>query len=176
MKLDEVQCLVGRVAAVDVGCADWGVLKAAVEDLRRLKSWVEGREVALARSIAAVSSFPEKSLAEAGRTSLRQAEQVLGRAETTDAVPSFGASLDAGTVSGEHVDVLTRTLRQLQPAVRAKLIDTTPNLVLIAENTTADEFARAVRDEARRLQRDSDGLERLERQRRAIREPVKLFV
>ena len=44
-----------------------GVLKAAVADLRRLKSWVEGREVAFAQRIAKVSSFPEKSLAEAGR-------------------------------------------------------------------------------------------------------------
>ena len=140
-----------------------------MEDLRRLKSWVEGREVALARRMVAVSSFPEKSLAEAGRTSLRQAEQVLHRGETTAAVPEFGVSLDAGRVSGEHVDVLTRTLRQLEPAARAKLIDTAENLVLIAELVDVDEFARTVRAEARRLERDSDGLERLERQRRAVR-------
>ena len=164
-----MQCLVGRVAAVDVDCADWGVLRAAVEDVRRLKSWVEGREVALARRMAAVSSFPEKSLAEAGRTSLRDGERMLDRAATTAAVPSLGASLDAGRVSGEHVDVLTRALRQLQPAVRARFADAAAGLVAIAEQVDVDEFARAVRAEARRLERDSDGLERLERQRRAVR-------
>ena len=169
MKTVEVHELVGRVAAVDADCADWAVLQAAVGDLRRLKSWVEGREVAFARRIAAVSSFPEKSMAEAGGSSLRQAEQVLSRATTVEQVPAMGASLDAGRVSGEHVDVFTRTLRQLEPAQRTRLVEAGPGLVVIAEQVTADEFARTMRAEARRLQRDSDGLDRLERQRRAVR-------
>ena len=84
-----MQGRVGRVAAVDACCADWGQLCAALGDLRRLKSWVEGREVAFAQLTAKVSSFPEKSLAEAGRTSLRKGEQLLKRAETAEAVPSF---------------------------------------------------------------------------------------
>ena len=46
---------------------------------------------------------------------------------------------------------------------------TPPSLVHAAENTTADEFSRTVGAHARRLERDSDGLERLERQRRAVR-------
>ncbi len=165
----EVHELVGRVAAVDASCADWGLLQAAVEDLRRLKAWVDGREVVVARAVAAVSSWPEKSLAEAGRTSLRQAEVVLGRAETTAQIPGLGSSLEAGRVSGEHVDVVTRALRQVEPAVRARLVEAVAGLVPIAEQSTADEFARAVRVEARRLERDGDGLRRLERQRRAIR-------
>ena len=44
-------------------------------------------------------------------------------------------------MSGAHVDVLTRTLAQLQPATRQELIDLAPSLVLVAENVTADEFA-----------------------------------
>jgi Domain of unknown function (DUF222)/HNH endonuclease len=169
MRTEEVQCLVGRVAAVDADCTDWGVLKAGVEDLRRLKSWVEGREVAFAQQVGKVSSFPEKSLAEAGRTSLRHGEQLLQRAETAGTAPAFGASLDAGRVSGEHVDVLTRTLRDLAPAVRDKFVEAVPRLLTLAEQSTPDEFARTVRSEARRLERDGDGMERLERQRRAIR-------
>ncbi len=169
MRSEDVQSLVRRVAAIDAGCADLAVLQAAVDDLRRLRSWVDGREVAFARSIAGLSSFPEKSLAEAGRTSLRHGQEVLKRAETTEAMPSFGASLAAGNVSGEHVDVLTRALRQLEPAVRPRLIEAAPTLVGVAEQSTADEFARSVRAEARRLERDGDGLDRLERQRRAIR-------
>ena len=95
-----MQGLVGRVAAVDAGCAEWGVLKAAVEDVRRLKSWVEGREVAFAQQIAKVSSFPEKSLAQAGRTSLRHGEQLLHVPRPPGRSRSFGASLDAGRVVG----------------------------------------------------------------------------
>ncbi len=169
MELAEVHELVGRVAAVDAGCADRVVLEAAVGVLRRLKSWLDGREVVLARSLAVVSSFPEKSLADASRSSLRQAEQIIHRAETAEQAPEFGTSLDAGRVSGAHVDVLGRALRQLEPDLRDSLISQAPRLVLIAEHVTPDEFARTVRGEARRLERDSDGLERLERQRRAVR-------
>ncbi len=127
-----MQCLVGRVAAVDAECVDWGVLKAAVEDVRRLKSWAEGREVAFAQQIAKVSSFPEKSLAEAGHTSVRQGERLLKRAEPAEAVPAFGVSLGAGRVSGEHVDVLNCALRLLEPAARRKLIDQGAHLVKLA--------------------------------------------
>jgi Domain of unknown function (DUF222) len=169
MKLAEVQSLVGRVAGVDAGCVDWGVLSAAVGDLRRLKSWVEGREVALAQQVAKVSSFPEKSLAQAANTSLRDGERLLTRASTAEAVPGLGASLDEGRVSGEHLDVLTRTLRSVTPAVRDGLIEQGARLAVLAENATPDEFARTVRGEARCLEADGDGLQRLEEQRRAMR-------
>ena len=62
MQTENVQSLIGRVAAVAADCADWRLLKAGVEDLRRLKSWVEGREVAFAQQIAKVSSFPALGL------------------------------------------------------------------------------------------------------------------
>jgi hypothetical protein len=169
MKVCEVQDLVARVAVINADCADWAVLQSAVGELRRLKSWVEGREVFLAGLVAKVSSFPEKSLAEAGRTSLREGERAIKRAETIEQIPTLGTSLEAGRVSGAHVDVLTRALAQLQPAPRQQLIDDSAGLVHAAENTTPDEFARTVGAQARRLERDSDGLERLERQRRAVR-------
>src|SRR5262249_35292438 len=124
---------------------------------------------AAARLMAEVSSFPEKSLADASRTGLRQAEQALRRVDTVDLVPEFGASLDAGRVTGGHVDVWSRTLRQVEPEVRDGLIEQAGSLVLIAEQVSADEFARTVRAQARRLERAGDGLDRLERQRRAIR-------
>ncbi len=106
MRTAEVQTLVSRVADVASDCADCVVLKAGVADLRRLKSWVEGREVEFAQRIAAVSSFPEKSLAEAANTSVRDGGRLLQRAETAAAVPEFGVSLNDGRVSGEHLDVL----------------------------------------------------------------------
>jgi hypothetical protein len=169
MLVAEVHELVERVAGVEGSRADWALLQRAVADVRRLKSWVEGREVAVARLVAESSSFPEKSLAEAGRVSLRDGERMLDRSETTAQIPALGSSLEAGRVSGEHVDVVTRVLRQLAPAVRERLVESVPGLVPVAEQSSADEFGRAVRAEARRLERDGDGLERLERQRRAVR-------
>jgi hypothetical protein len=119
--------------------------------------------------IAGLSSFPEKSLAESARISLRRGENMLRRADTTEQVPALGVSLAEGRVSGEHVDVLTRALRQLAPPARQRLIDDGARLAMLAEQTTPDEFARTVHNETRRLEADGDGLERLERQRQAIR-------
>jgi hypothetical protein len=149
MKVGEVQELVARVAAVDADCADWAVLQGAVGQLRTLKSWVEGREVLLARLVAKVSSFPEKSLAEAGKSNLREGERLIKRAGTVEQIPTLGEALEAGRVSAGHVDVLTRVLAQLQTVPRQQLIDAGPSLVAIAENTTADEFARTVGDQTR---------------------------
>jgi hypothetical protein len=57
----------------------------------------------------------------------------------------------------------------LAPPIREQLIDEGGKLAKIAEQATPDEFARTVRAEARRLERATDGLDRLERQKRAIR-------
>jgi hypothetical protein len=169
MELGEVRRLIERVAGVDPSCADRVVLESAVGDVRRLRSWVEAREVLLARRIGEVSSFPEKSLADASRSTIRQAEQVLRRAETTDEMPGLAGSLEGGRVSGDHVDVFGRALRNLGAAQRQVLADDAARLVLIAEQSTPEEFARTLRQEVRRLESDGDADARLERQRRAVR-------
>jgi hypothetical protein len=165
----EVHRLVDQVVAVDDACSDPVVLRAAVADLRRLRSWLESREVALARLVAAVSSYPEKTLAEAAGSTLCQAEQVVRRADVAEQVPAFGASLDRGRVTGDHVDALGRVMRQLSPEARAGLVERAESLVAIAEVSTADEFARTLRRQVRRLECEGDAEARLERQRRAVR-------
>ena len=133
MELGVVHELVERVAAVDAGCTDRVVLETAVGELRRLKSWVEAREVAVARQLATVASFPEKALADAGRTSVRQAEQAAAPRRDRRTEAGFGVSLDAGRVSGEHLDILARTLRQLRRRRCATGWRDAARLVLLAE-------------------------------------------
>jgi len=169
MRTAEVQGLVGRVAAIDAGCGDCLVLKAGVADLRRLKSWLEAREIDFAQALGKVSSFPEKSLAEAANTSVHHGGKLLQRAETAALVPSFAESLGDGRVSGEHVDVMTRVMRSLEPKIANQLAADGVRLVRLAQHSTPDEFARTLRDAARQLEAASDGLDRLERQRRAVR-------
>ncbi|HSB87760.1 MAG TPA: DUF222 domain-containing protein, partial [Ilumatobacteraceae bacterium] len=89
--------------------------------------------------------------------------------EITAAVPSFGTSLDTGRVTGEHVDALGVVMRQLEPAARAELATKADHLLILAEQLPADEFAKRLRREARRLESDSDAQARLQRQKRAIR-------
>ncbi len=102
--------------------------------------------------------------------SLREGGRLLERAGTAAAVPAFATSLENGRVSGEHVDVLTRVFRNLEPAAQTKLSDQGERLVMLAENATSGRvrpLASATRRDGWRL--TVTGLERLERQRRAVR-------
>ena len=169
MDVGDVHRLVERVAAVDASCADRFTLESAVGELRCLKSWVESREVWLARALREVSSFPEKNLADAARTNLRDAETVMRRAEVVDAVPAFEQAFDAGRVSGAHVDAFERAMRNLEPTPRQLLTDQAPRLVRIAETSSADEFAKTLRREARRLDNEPNAEARLARQKQQVR-------
>ena len=60
-------------------------------------------------------------------------------------------------------------MRSVTPAVADQLGADGERLVRLAQHSTPDEFARTVREAARVLEADRDGLDRLERQRRAVR-------
>ena len=74
--------------------------------------------------------------------------------------------LEQGAASGAHVDVLTWALRELNSEQRERLAERGQVLALAAAELSRDEFARVVRAEVRRIYAD-DGIERLQRQRRA---------
>ncbi len=95
-----------------------------------------------------------------------QASSVMERAATLESTPAIAAALDRGAVTAGHVDAITRAGKTLDPAQREELLDRVDALVDVAEHASQAEFARRVRDEARRLQA-ADGMDTLERQRRA---------
>ena len=134
----------------------------------RLRAWLDGRDVALATQVEQIASYPEKVLADAARTTLKDAERTVKRAQTTRVLPRLGEALADGVVSGAHVDVAGRALAQLEERQRDALIDKADWLVGMAERSTPDDFRMAVAAEVRRIQAD-DGMARLERQRRATR-------
>ena len=160
--------LVETVATVRSVLPGPGQLRAAVAAGARLRAWLDGRDVQLAAQLADVASFPEQAIAQAARTSLRDAGRVLDRARTTQAMPPLGDALAAGTVSGGHVDVIGRALRRLEPHQRPQLAAQAERLVDVAVRSTPDEFPRALAVEVRNIQR-GDEIARLERQRRATR-------
>ena len=168
MELAAVQELVEAVGTIDPACRDRATLASAVAASARLRAWLDGRDVVLAARMEQVSSYPEKVLADASRSSLRDAERTVRRAHTTRAMPQLGEALATGAVSGAHVDVAGQALRQLEAGQRDALIDRAGWLVAIAEQSTPDELRRALAGEVRRLQGD-DGVARLDRQRRATR-------
>ena len=86
--------------------------------------------------MAEVAARPEQLVAQAARTSARDADRVLERARTVDAIPALGEALDAGSVSGGHVDAVGRVLRQLEPCHRDALPASAGWLVKLASTST----------------------------------------
>jgi len=94
-----------------------------MDDVRRLRGWLDSVEVAGSRRLAELaaagsSMFPEQVAANAGRMSLTEASKGFERATTTATVPQLEVALQHGETSGAHVDVLSRAMRQLSPDQR----------------------------------------------------------
>ena len=160
--------LVGRLAAVDASWADRERLAAAAADVARLRAWVDEREATVAGLLARVSSFPEKTLAEAMRSSFRDGERAVERSGVLGALPGFRDALAAGEIGGGHVDALGRSLRSLEPAQRERLLDEGERLERLARTSTPEAFASELRRTVARMRAD-DGMERLAQQRRETR-------
>ena len=73
----------------------------------------------------------------------------------------------AGSIVTGHVDELTRAAKKLDDqAQRDELFERCETLLADAERSTVEQFRRSLSREVASIQRD-DGMERLERQRRA---------
>jgi hypothetical protein len=158
---------VGRIGAVRAnGTAGRCERESALVEVRRVRAWLDASEADLVRGLAAEVSFPEQSIAETSKGSIGQASSVMERAATLESTPAIAAALDRGAVTAGHVDAITRAGKALDAAQREELLGRVDALVDVAEHASQAEFARRVRDEARRLQA-ADGMDILERQRRA---------
>ena len=120
--------LVEAIAAVDWDGADRDAVAAVLADVRRVRGWLDSVEIRAARrlvelALASPSMFPEQVAAEAGRVSLTEASKGFERAATVAAIPEMGVVLEAGQVSGAHIDVVTRAMRPLTPDQRDRLVE-----------------------------------------------------
>ena len=112
------QQLVGEVAGVDPCCRDREVLVAAVGSVARLQAWLDGRNAAFAAGLAKVTVRPEQVVAQAARTSTRDADRVLDRARTVEAIPALGEALDAGRCRAAMSTLSAGSCAQLEPGHR----------------------------------------------------------
>ncbi|HTN79326.1 MAG TPA: DUF222 domain-containing protein [Acidimicrobiales bacterium] len=164
----DVGALVGELAACDVATADRETLDACAEASARVRAWLDGFDVDLGRAFEAKTGYGAKTFADAAGLSLSAGERVVERGRTLSALPAIEAATKHGDVSGAHVDVATRALRQVPERRRGELAARIDGLVGSARSLPACEFERAVKVEVRRLQ-DDDGKPRLEQQKRASR-------
>jgi hypothetical protein len=165
--------VVRSLLEVDVTRSDRVGVEAVLADVGRVVSWAEHLRVSAARRLEELaeespSIVPGDVLAMAGRTGRRDADQIGRRAATLSMVPQLEAGLGDGSIAPGHVDVMTRTLRSLEPADRKLLADQGSWLAGVARRCTPEEFAVAVRRRINQI-RTEDGVARFERQRRNTR-------
>jgi hypothetical protein len=160
---------VERIAAVRCDpTADAALISSGLVAIREARAWLDSQQAGLVTSLRQVESFAEKTIAEAGKTSLGAASKTTERSATLTATPKLGEALEAGAITADHIDAVTRASKKLDAGRRKELFERVDQLGDIAAAATVDEFRRRVELEATRLQAD-DGMDRLERQRRATR-------
>lgn len=160
---------VGRVADVRANpAAPADLVRHGLVAVREIEAWCAAQHAGLVTQLRPVDSFPEKTVADAAKSSLGQAARATERSATLDATPSLASALDDGSITAAHIDAVTRTSKRLDGAKRTRLIERADALAMVAAAATVDQFAKRLELEAKRLDTD-DGSERLERQRRLAR-------
>ena len=160
-----------RAATAEV--MDRAELGSYVEDLARVRAWLDAAEVRAARRSRELADHGRSERAEGllgrtGRQSGKDAKAAADRERVCEQMPGFEAALDDGTIAAGHVDAVADATRNLDDAVRTEFADHVDDLVDQASNTSVDAFGRACREMARTLaarhRADSDVAE-LEQQR-----------
>lgn len=144
-------------------------IRSALRATSQLRSWLAACEADLSRALSAHVSFPEKDVADCTRGSQRDAIATTDRSKTLASAPSMAAALERGAVTQGHVDAITKITKSLDDdEQRAELLERADRLTDVATAATVEEFRRRLALEAKSILRD-DGVDRLERQRRAVR-------
>ena len=99
----DVSSVVERVREVAVtsgdGAAGRSVIESAITASAQVKAWLAAADARLAAALAAQVSFPEQSIADCARESLRDAAKAKERSDTLGKVPCFADALDAAAVT-----------------------------------------------------------------------------
>ena len=161
--------VVERVRVVSLASGDPAagrlVLESAITASAQVKAWLAAADARLTTALAALVSFPEKTIADCTRSSLNEATRAKERSDTLGKVPGFADALGAADVTAGHIDAITRGAKPLTDTQRTEYFDRVAGLVAVASSATVDEFRRRLALEARATERD-DGMDRLQRQRR----------
>ena len=160
---------VERIAAVRADpAASKSTITSGLVAVRQAQAWLDAQHAGLVARLRQVDSFPEKTIADASKSSLGQASRTTERSATMGSTPALADALEHGAITAGHIDAITRTAKKLDPDKRDVLFERADALTAVATAATVDQFARRLDLEARRLL-DDDGEARLERQRRAAR-------
>ena len=168
MDITEIADRAQRITSVRTDATtDRAAIETALGDVARLRSWLAAANADLVTALSALVAFPDAAISECTRNSNRDTARDTERARTLTALPAIAAALDVGDVTAAHVDEITRAARRLDAQQRQTLLDRIDrSLVPIAIVATVSQWRKRLSSEVRSISR-SDGMEQLERQRRA---------
>ncbi len=148
--------------------ADVPSIKSGLVAIREVRAWCDAQQAGLVNVLRTIDSFPESTVADAAKQSLGRAAKTTERSDTLNTTPKLAGALDDGAITADHVDAVTRASKKLDGAERDEFTQRADTLVDVARAATAEEFARRLDLEAKKV-RDGDGMDRFERQRRNSR-------
>ena len=138
----DVLALVSGLTACDPPTAARRDLEGCAEASARVRAWLDGFDVR-------DRPGPRGEVRLRGQGARRRDEplarrrhgsRVIERGETLRQVPAIEGAVHAGDVSGAHVDVITRALRQVPKARRGELASIIDERVHDARSLPANEY------------------------------------
>ncbi|MFN3256544.1 MAG: DUF222 domain-containing protein [Ilumatobacter sp.] len=164
---------VARTRAAAATTADAGdtalalqLARAGMVAIRETRAWLAAAEAELTRVVRRVDAFPEQTIAADTKGSMGAAGALLDTAGVLDDAPAVADALDDAVITDEYVTIVTRASRSVPARLRSEFLRECEALMPTAASMTRTQFRRRVREICNRLLAH-DGLERLERQRRA---------
>ncbi len=163
---NEISEIVTRLESSDVSNYDEPAIRTALGQIATVQTWVDRRKIALTHrlsQLAAKSSCvnAQHVLATTCNISRFEAYREVQRASTLEHFPELAKVFATGRISTAHLDVMSRTLQQLDPLESAQLTKRGEWLNNIASHTTPDNFARAIKHEVARIHNDGGSMKLL---------------
>ena len=152
--------------------ADVAACRRELEHVRAVRGAVDARELKVLGRLDELASespiFPEEEVAKAAKSSLSRATRVRARKKACDDVPAVGDALAKGDTTGDRVDALAKATAGMTADELARMAEHGAQIADAAANAS-DRAYRELLERIAGKARENDGLDRLERQRRACR-------
>lgn len=161
-----------RLMSHAVSSADEALVASLLADVASLQRFLQAREVDLDRRLQqladeSTSTDPDAVHAKATGRSKSAAAKAHKRAKAADDAPRLKDEMDAGRLSGEHLDAFAAALAELAAHLRPALLGLQDELAAqaVARGLTVEQFRALLRAVVRDIETD-DGMQRLEQQKR----------
>ncbi len=160
MTTDGIEAAWAATRAAEPDVLDRDDLAALVDDIRRVRSFLDAVEMRSVRRLRQLQSegraeSPENLLANYGGRGGREARAAGERDELCNDAPEVEDALDKGAISGEVIDAIAAAAKGLPDDVRDEFLEHRDQLLERAQRVGLDTFRRECRELAKHLLRMS---------------------